>query len=596
MSFDRKLFGSCSFRVCVVFCVLAFGCAHTAADPMEKGTGHPSRISGGGDETAKKEAAGLDRDPPRIEKGEDERLGLPAPAQIMLDEAWKQAREWEKVGKLKKAAALLVKTARGLEGRAVVELEAEAFRLYLKARWLERALLALQRYAAATEREYERVYAARRMRGLVKSLAGRKRLISLYRLTKADTLLRGALAPWVVEFYRGRGAERKANDYLKDTERERKLFVALASQGSVGIKNRIAVAVSFSGPYRRLAFPILRGVLLAADVYGRSGGRQSLDVVVVDVSDTKDAVGILETLKYGHRALAAVGPVDHEKASRLADAAEKVAFPVVTLTPDSKTASKSSHIFRYLPDNSLRAKVMAKAMSKRLKPGSRVGVIAPSNSAGKLMVQVFKEELSDSKLTVSAESHYSPGATHFAAQAREMKKARVKGVFVVAPARTLKLIAPQLALAGLWSGTTNSEGNGRSRSRRDKRRTILLAATADGVDSAMLKSTSRYIQGALLCPGFFPLVGDKRWGEFSRDFNRAYGSKPDIISAYAYEAAVTLRRVMEADEHSGDAAAISGKLAELSTSGRGKVFDDQGNISVAPGVFEVLGVTVRRVE
>ncbi len=577
-----------AFRTFVFLAVTVFGCAHTAAEPIERGSAD-SASAGKGESS---ERSGLQGPAPRI--SDEKESVFPCPRRTLLEESWKQAAAWEREGELKKAAGLLERTARSMEGRVLVELEAEVFRLYLKARWPERALLALDRYAKATNRGYERAYAGRRMRDLAARLAG-PRVLDLYRLTRPESLLRGALAPWVAAYYRSRGETRKADDYLDDTVEERAQVETLARRGVFGDTGRLAVIVSFSGPYRRFAVPALQGVLLAADVYGGSRGGQGMEVIIADPSDMKDGVEFLEELKYGRNVLAAVGPVDPEQARSLAAAAGEVELPLITLTPDpSVTHKKRPYVFRYLPDNSLRVKALASAMMKRLKPNSRVGIIYPSSSAGREMLKVFKEALSDSGISVVAESAYSPGATHFARQAKEMRNARVQGIFAVASAGTLRQLTPQLALVGIWSGTVESVERGGSG--RTARRTVLLAATADGMDAGLLKSTNRYLQGALLCPGFFPMPGDPRWGEFARDFTRAYGMTPDIIAGHAYEAALRARQVLEDGRHGGDAATVAKMLSKIKGPGGGELFDGRGDVSMSPGVFEVLGVTVRRLD
>jgi ABC-type branched-subunit amino acid transport system substrate-binding protein len=63
-----------------------------------------------------------------------------------------------------------------------------------------------------------------------------------------------------------------------------------------------------------------------------------------------------------------------------------------------------------------------------------------------------------------------------------------------------------------------------------------LLATAEGASGKLLESAGRYLQGALLAPGFFPDAADPSCGPFVAKFAEDYGRPPGAWEAFAYEA------------------------------------------------------------
>ena len=59
-----------------------------------------------------------------------------------------------------------------------------------------------------------------------------------------------------------------------------------------------------------------------------------------------------------------------------------------------------------------------------------------------------------------------------------------------------------------------------------------------------LRNTERYVQGALLCPGFYP-TDDARSGSFVARFREVYGTSPSATDAYGYDAVFVLRGAVE---------------------------------------------------
>jgi ABC-type branched-subunit amino acid transport system substrate-binding protein len=509
--------------------------------------------------------------------------------------AWEaRAQALEKAGRALAAARLRLQAAARLQGARAAQFYLRAYRTLRKKRKRVEALRALAGYGENVTVPYGSVFAARKMSALADRLTVKQKS-ALFQKTKAGTLLRGLLAPAVAQRYLAQGKGKQAQQVLRTSAAARRAFGKLRGQGRVERGSVIGCLLSLSGPYRRLAVSVMRGVLLAADVFGPPGG-SAFEVVFGDVA-TGGAAAV-DGLRFGRRAVAAIGPVSPKRAVEAAAQAQKRGFPLLAITPAAKLAAAAKGIFRFLPQNTARARALAAAVMGELPKGARVGLITLDSKKGKQVAASLKKEVQRLGGRVVTVQTYAARATHFAQLTAALKKARVAGVVAFASARVLEMLAPQLALAGLWPKKTGSRtgaqrGGRRRPRRRASSRRIVLGATGDGMTAKRLGRMSRYLQSAFLCPGFFPSGADPRWGEFVRAYKRAYGRRPNLVSAYAYEATVRLRQVLEAHRSVGGRK-LAARLAKLKTAAGKKLFDAKGNLVRRPLVYRVVGMTLRK--
>ena len=77
-------------------------------------------------------------------------------------------------------------------------------------------------------------------------------------------------------------------------------------------------------------------------------------------------------------------------------------------------------------------------------------------------------------------------------------------------------------------------------------RNVLLLSTAAELSPRLLQNAGRYVQGALLAPGFYAASGDARARAFVEAYRAAYGSDPHATEAYAFDGANAFRAVTAA--------------------------------------------------
>ena len=75
---------------------------------------------------------------------------------------------------------------------------------------------------------------------------------------------------------------------------------------------------------------------------------------------------------------------------------------------------------------------------------------------------------------------------------------------------------------------------------------MLLLSTASELSARLLQNSGRYVQGALLSPGFYAAAGDGRARAFVEAYRAAYGTEPHATEAYAFDGANAFRAVTAA--------------------------------------------------
>jgi len=487
---------------------------------------------------------------------------------------------------------------------------------------------------------YVRVYAVSRMDRLAIQLVGRRSVLWLLRGAGPKSVLAGVMAPLNADYWRVHGNPQRAASILKQYASAMRVVASLRRQGSIGLSRRLGCLVSLKGWYRRVSQSVLRGALLALDLYASSQGvgrDETLASLCVRPGHQGGACG-------GHgplhgRVTALIGPVDPKMAKLAAARAHALGVPMMAVSPSDSVATMGPRIFDYLPAPQQRTRELAVRLAKALgvvpvahkasgvvgdatsgrgaagsggssvtgsvgRHGRRSGhgtrrrrlvaVIVPkTKSAAAMAATVVSTFGQDAVLMLQ----YERRQTTFSDLISKMKRAHVKGVVAAVPASILELLVTQMAAAGLWAGrppwyqplgrrVRRHGRRGRRRRRRRRVHWVTMAATADGLNPTRFGRIRRYLQGALLCPGFYPSPMDRRWGAFVRDFQQAYGSLPDAVAAYAYEAASLLRLGVELGHvEGGDLAAW---LVRTKRGGR-PLFDANGRITRSSQIYRVTG-------
>ncbi len=563
-------------------------------------TGSPTGTAG------LRQSAGANADSRSEGPAEDISVSDPA-VQALVVRAW----ALERSRRFRQAARAYEQAASSLKGddSGSVRLLVRAFRLYQKARRSIKAYLVLEKARSKARRGFERLFVLRRMAELAGRMGPTRAVVGLYgRLRRS--LAAGLLAPLAAAYWLEHGRPDKATEVFKESEPLRLRIEGTLTADQSIVPGRVGLLVSLRGPYRRAGISLVRGAMLAV-----MGGRPAaaarmpgfgLSRPQVWIEPVDDDAGVaVRRLAMLAKVGVAVGPVRPDRARQAALAAQQMNLALITVSPDPSVAGLGTQVFDDMPDTKRRLaqvfdavfselrcrRARARARSRKGRSSRRcpvtrrrrrsrkrrrgcvrdwsgpVAVIFPESPYGRALAQ-FLGALHPGGFE---SFFYKRGQTTFSDVVAGIKRRHVDAVVAVMPWRTLELFAPQMAAAGLWPG----------RGPKGLRR-VLFGALGDGVVPSRLAMAQRYLEGTFLVPGFYPDEQDARWGGFVADYRRAYGSVPDMVAAYAYEAASIAARSVRGLQ-AGSAAA---KIAALTIRGR-RVFDDKG-VLVRPSSLYVV--------
>ncbi|MBK8480463.1 MAG: ABC transporter substrate-binding protein [Proteobacteria bacterium] len=367
------------------------------------------------------------------------------------------------------------------------------------------------RLQALGRHEGERAYAARRVTQLVNEHLRPDELLALARADAPRADLAGTLA-------RQRIAQRRA-------------VAASSEQPGAARPPVIGVLWSASGPYRAIAESALKGALVAVG-HPVTGTLAEVELVLRPLGS--DAAMTAETLLREASPLALIGACGPAASAAVAVVAERHGLPWLSLAPAAAGRATPTTL-RLLPDNAARARALADHAA-RARPRGRLIALAPESAFGREMARSFVERATLDGLRALRVLYYPPAAVAFRGIAAEVARLKPDVLFVADSAQRLALIAPSLALAGIGAASTAAPtapiaGSGGP----------LLVATADGVGAEYLRHHARYLRGAVLAPGFYPVSADPLTTALMARYTARQGQAPRLIDALAHDAVLALR-------------------------------------------------------
>jgi ABC-type branched-subunit amino acid transport system substrate-binding protein len=308
---------------------------------------------------------------------------------------------------------------------------------------------------------------------------------------------------------------------------------------------RLGLVVPFSGAQMRLGEVVLRGAMLVVTAAEHGSEAPAFHLVMRD-----SAAGPERSTLGGGPAAGLSSLVREEKVvgvvstpdARSVELATRDGVPLLLL--DERTPLAGTTAFALIHSTEARAVALAR---RALALGARrFAILGPDSASGKRIAAAYKKAVEDGGGTMTGHITYAAGATSFSSEVASLRKIAFEVLFIPDDASRLELVAPALAVADIWprsprTAFTTAHASGSSGSGR---REALLLSTALSVSPKFLHNTERYVQGALLCPGFYP-ADDARSGSFVSRFRETYGTLPSATDAYGYDAVFLLRGAVE---------------------------------------------------
>jgi ABC-type branched-subunit amino acid transport system substrate-binding protein len=433
-------------------------------------------------------------------------------------------------------------------------------------------------------REAEKAFAVGKAQALAEGLAG-ERALALYGTAAPRSLARAVLGPKAALAARAQADAGRSEEIQRDSERLRERFGLggrreEASTGTMRLDPRVVgCLLPLSGPYKQQGQRALRGAAMAIEALAR-GAHTPLVLAVRDTGgDRARTARALDELVTEEGAIAVVGPLDKGDAEAAGARALALGVPLVELTV-APGGPSGPYVFRAMHDPT--ARVRALVGRARAQGAQAAAVLYPDNAYGRRMRELFGEEAQRAGISVVGAAAYDGAATAFGGSIRELKARRFDTLFVPDLASRLELIGPALAAADLWPAVPGSP-------RPRVGRNVLLLSTAEDLSTRLLHE-SRYLQGALLAPGYFP-----EEDSFVQQYRAENNEDPKLFEAFAYDAVHVVRAALEAGAR--DRAQLAAQIgAHGGVSGvTGTVrFAPTGERADAAAVYTVAGDAIHR--
>ncbi len=394
-------------------------------------------------------------------------------------------------------------------------------------------------------RDADRAYAKVRATEIADKVSDAAALAALG--VRHGVLARAVLGGKAVAALRARGDEAGAVNMEQDTLAVRRQLGLEPGPPSFVPANplHLGLVVPLSGAQERLGDVVLRGAMLV--ITAASQGSEAAGFHL----QLRDAAAPPERSTLGGGTMAGILSLSREEKvvgvvstpdPRAIDMATRDGLPLVLL--DERSPGAQSTAFPLIHSSEARATALAR---KALALGARrFAILGPDNAPGMRLATAFRKAVEDGGGTLTGHVTYAQGATSFSGAVTNLRKLPFEALFVPDDASRLELVAPALAVADIWprSPRVAVVAAHASASAGAGRREALLLSTALSVSPKFLQYTERYVQGALLCPGFYP-SDDNRSASFVARFREVYGTSPSATDAYGYDALFLLRGAVE---------------------------------------------------
>jgi ABC-type branched-subunit amino acid transport system substrate-binding protein len=394
---------------------------------------------------------------------------------------------------------------------------------------------AFDRGARPHEKAYARQKAAEIVGQMTPEVAWRT-----YSASPDNGLARAALGPKAAVHLRAQGDAAGAAFIDGETAAARRAlgFDESGARIGPGDPTRIGLAVPLSGKFQPVGEAAMRAAMLATGTPAASAAEGTgVQLCVRDTGiDAERAARGLSELTQEEAAIGIVGAPEKKTVAATLSQAAQDGIPLLVLDDAVPGALTTAFQLVHAPD----ARV-AELARRALTLGARdFALLGPDSAAGKRIRDAFRREVAAGGGRITAEVTYVAGATSFGTPIATLRRTPPQAIFVADAADRLELIAPALAFADLWSAPW---GKPRPPAEPGKARprNVLLLAMANDLSSRLIQNAGRYVQGALLAPGFYADPSDPSSKAFADAFRAAYGQEPHATEAYAYDGVNVLR-------------------------------------------------------
>jgi ABC-type branched-subunit amino acid transport system substrate-binding protein len=350
-----------------------------------------------------------------------------------------------------------------------------------------------------------------------------------------------------------------------------------------GDPSRLGLAVPLSGRLHVLGEVALRGAMLAIGEAGAGGQPAPFQILVRDTASGGDRPDLRTAELVREEAVIGIVGVGDRRAI---DQTARDGVPFLVL--EEQTPGRQSTAFQLIHGPEARVAELAR---RALASGARTfAVLAPESAAAGRLTEAFRRAVTAGGGRVVVQASYPPGASSFSNAVAPLRRATFDAIFVPDDAERLELVAPALAVIDVWSRPAGRRASGSSAVPRHE---VLLLSTAVGLSKRLVHNAGRYVQGALLAPGFCAASDDPRSSRFVARFRQLYAQDPRATDAYAFDGMRLLRAAVERGARSrADVLKLLASESGDGVTGAVKFGPDHARVD-RPPVYTVEGDEIR---
>ena len=326
--------------------------------------------------------------------------------------------------------------------------------------------------------------------------------------------------------------------------------------------NVIGCLLPLSGAFAVFGEESLNGIQLGLDLFGKHNNIPDLELVIRDTYNQEEkAVSGLESLVHDEKVIAVIGPLFSKTSVAVAQKAQKLGVPLITLTQKQGITETGEMIFRnFLTPEKEVKRLLDVAMDK--KGIKRFGILYPDNSYGKFYRDLFWDELEAKGGVVTAVEAYASDQTDFATQIKkiaglyypkpesfveelianrtpEQEEMEIfpeepapiidfEAVFIPDNFQKAALVTPQLIYHDVMG--------------------VLLMGTSLWQSQKLIQMAEDYVQGAIFPAGFVKDMSRPDVKNFVKNYMNSFDAVPGILAAAGYDTIRLVKKIIGRDD------------------------------------------------
>lgn len=315
--------------------------------------------------------------------------------------------------------------------------------------------------------------------------------------------------------------------------------------------NSIALLIPLEGRGKLVGERVKRGVEMAVNDprFGK------LKLILIDTSQSIENVGQqFERAITEQKICAAIGPISTgNESNELAKIASNYDLPLIILSTQEKITETGNTIFRFFHTESGEIEILSKTVGQNVQ---NITVYYPNNSYGNMMNRLFSGKISEYGNRIINYVQYEPAKNALKEEIETIVKGEPQVVFIPDSYKKIEVLAPALALGGLWSAP---EGSAPPKQGRN----IRLIMPQIALNKELIDQSQRYLQGAIWTGYYYPDIENSIAQEFFNRIMVSYGQEPTLYEFRGYDAVMIIREALKASPFSR--LDFADKISQVST-------------------------------